>query len=68
MRAMTLKNGETDLTLTSRVHFRRGGKGRLELASGPRPVSDDVPAGRVPRSRGRWRWPSGCRGCSTAAR
>ena len=42
--------GPTDLTLTSRVHFRRGGKGRLELAPGPRPVSDDVPAaGRVPK-------------------
>src|SRR3712207_4119093 len=42
--------GTTDLTLTSRVHFRRGGKGRLELATGPRPVSDEVPAaGRVPK-------------------
>ena len=39
-----------DLTLTSRVHFRRGGRGRLELASGPRPVIDDAPAaGRVPK-------------------
>jgi hypothetical protein len=40
------------LTLTSKVHFRRGGKGRLELAAGPRPVRDDPPAageGRVPK-------------------
>ena len=52
MRTMALKNGGgvADLTLTSRVHFRRGGRGRLELATGPRPVSDDVPAaGRVPK-------------------
>ena len=45
--------GGADLTLTSRVHFRRGGKGRLELATGPRPVSDEGPAGG--------RRPAGCR-------
>ena len=50
--AMKLNTGggaAADLTLTSSVHFRRGGKGRLELATGPRPVSDEVPVGRVPK-------------------
>ena len=53
MRKITRNNdggGAAGLTVTSTVHFRRGGKGRLELATGPRPVSEDVPAsGRVPR-------------------
>jgi hypothetical protein len=38
------------LTLTSPVHFRRGNKGRLELAAGPKPISDaPAPDGRVPK-------------------
>ena len=51
MTAMKLDTGgaTADLTLTSRVHFRRGGKGRLELATDPKPISDEVPAGRVPK-------------------
>jgi hypothetical protein len=50
--AVRLNGGEAGLTLTSKVHFRRGGKGRLELAPGPRPVRDDPPPagdGRVPK-------------------
>jgi hypothetical protein len=38
------------LTLTSRIHFRRATKGRLELAGGPKPpVRDEPAAGRVPK-------------------
>ena len=41
--------GGTGLTLTSRVHFRRAARGRLELAGGLRPVADEPAAGRVPK-------------------
>lgn len=38
------------LTLTTAVHFRRGTKGRLEMAAGPKPISESaVPEGRVPK-------------------
>jgi hypothetical protein len=49
--ACSARSADGGLTLTSKVHFRRGGKGRLELAAGPRPVRDEAdPAeGRVPK-------------------
>ncbi|HEX8912205.1 MAG TPA: hypothetical protein VF796_07580 [Humisphaera sp.] len=46
----TTGSGAAGLTLTSRVHFRRAAKGRLELADGPEPQRPAEPAaGRVPK-------------------
>ncbi|HEX8913948.1 MAG TPA: hypothetical protein VF796_16485 [Humisphaera sp.] len=47
----TTSGGAAGLTLTSRIHFRRAARGRLELAAGPKPVENAGPAtaGRVPK-------------------
>jgi hypothetical protein len=39
----------THLTFTTKVHFRAGEKGRLQMRRGQTPVPAPVPAGRVPK-------------------
>lgn len=40
---------EANLTVTRKIHFSMRNRGRREIRLGPRPVPDDLPAGRVPR-------------------
>ena len=42
-------NEQRGLTIQARVHFGRGGQGRLRLHPGTVPPAVEVPVGRVPR-------------------